>query len=158
MSPRAVHRPAYLSRQSPREGEVSAGRCRRIWLVGKQSKHSNRRILAATSSPTDWSPGFGLFYRATPVPCLPRQGGCLVRLRSADLTASAMLRLLSSNKYTTAGRFSRNLFGLHELPSSIRRRGLTRGGPERYITIGGLTKSPNGPVAGLSPEIAESAV
>ncbi len=158
MSPLTVPNRGHLSWSDPREGKDPAGAVRRIGLVGKQTIITNRNILAPTSFLAEWSPRFVLFYRATPVPCLPRQGGCLARLRSADLTRLVMLRLLSSNKYTAGGRFGRKLFGLHELPSGIRRRGLTRRGPERYITIGGLTKSPNGPVAGLSPEIVESVV
>jgi len=158
VSPLTVPNRGHLSWSDPREGKNPAGAVRPIGLVGKQTTNSNRDTLAPTSFLAEWSPRFVLFYRATPAPCLPRQGGSLARLRSADLTTSAMLGLLSSNKYAAAGRFSRNLFGLHELPSGIRRRGLTRGGPERYITIGSLTKRPNGPVAGLSPEFVESAV
>src|SRR5229473_1012120 len=98
-------------------------------------------------------------------PCLPRQAGCLARLRYADPTRSAVRRLLRSSSNTTLARFAHKPFSLHELPSGVRTRGLTGGSPERYIAVrrgrsrrGGLSKSPNGPVGGLSPEILESSV
>ncbi len=164
MSPRVLTRRGRLSWPTPREGENPAGAIRRIWLVGKQTTISNRNSLAATSFLAEWSPRLVLFCGVSPAPCLPRQAGCLARLRYADPTRSAVLRLLRSTDDTTSVRFARNPFSLHELPSGVRRRGLTCGSPERYITVrrgrsrrSGLTKSPNGPVEGLSPEIVESA-
>ncbi len=164
MSPRAVSRRAYLSWLAPRECKPPAGAGRCIWLVGKQSTNSNRNTFPAASFLAEWSPRLVLFCGASPAPCLPRQAGCLARLRYADLTRSAVLRLPKSSSQTTTGRFAGKLFSLRELPSGVRRRGLTGGGPERYTAIyrgmsrcSGLSKSPNGPVAELSPEILESA-
>jgi len=158
VSPRSMPRRTHLSWPTPREGENPARVVRRIRLVRKPTTITNRSSLAPTSFLEESTPLFVLFYRASSGPCLSRQAGRLVRLRYADLTRSAMLRLLTSSENTTAGRFGSKLFGLHELPIGVYARGLTRGGPERYITIGGLTKSPNGPVAGLSPEFVESTV
>ena len=165
MSPRAFTRPGRLCWPIPREGENPAAAIRRIWLVWKPTTLSYRSILAGTSFLAEWWPRFVLFYGASPAPCLPRQAGCLARLRDADLTRSAVLRLPKSSRQRTTGRFACKLFSLHELPSGVRRRGLTSGDRERYTAIhrgrsrrGGLSKSPNGPVAGLSSEIMESTV
>ncbi len=164
MSGRAVHRPAYLSRQSPREGEASAGRCRRIWLVGKPSTNANSGIPSATLLPTEWSPGFGLFRDASSLPRLPLQGAYLVDLRLASQTRSGVVCLLRNGSNTTTRQCSSKFFGCHDLPIVAGLRGLTAEGPRRYIPVrrgrsrrGGLSKSPNGPVEGLSPEIVESA-
>jgi len=167
MSPRAMPRRTQLSWPTPREAEDHGGASRRILLVGKRTTNSNRNTLAATSFLAEWSPRFVLFYSfygASPAPCLPRQAGCLARLRHADPTRSAVLRLQRSSSNTTPVRFAHKAFSLHELPSGVRRRGLTTESPKRYIPVrrgrsrrGGLSKSPNGPVEGLSPEIVESA-
>ena len=165
MSPGAVPGRAHLCWPTPRECENLAGAIRHIFLVWKPTTLSYRSILAATSFLGEWSPRFVLFYGASPAPCLPRQAGCLARLRYADPTRSAVRRLLRSSSNTTLARFAHKPFSLHELPSGVRTRGLTGGSPERYIAVrrgrsrrGGLSKSPNGPVGGLSPEILESSV
>ena len=164
MSPRAVSRRAYLSWLSPRECKPPAGADRCIWLVGKQSKNSNRRILAATSSPTDWSPGFALFHDASSLRSLPLQGAYLGGLRRANQTRSGVVCLLRNSSNTTTWRLSSKFFGYHDLPIVAGLKGLTAESPKRYIPVrgggsrrGGLSKSPNGPVEGLSPEIVESA-
>jgi len=165
VSPRTLTRRGRLSWPTPRECENSAGAIRRIRLVWKPTTLSYRSILAGTSFLAEWWPRFVLFYGASPAPCLPRQAGSLACLRDADLTRSTVLRLPKSSRQATTGRFACKLFSLRQLPSGVRRRGLTRGDPERYTAIhrgrsrrGGLSKSPNGPVGGLSPEIVESAV
>jgi len=165
VSPRAVRRRDNVSWSTRREGDNPAGAVRRNSLVWKPTTRSFRSILAAASFLAEWSPRFVLLYGTSPVPCLPRQSGCLARLCYADPTRSAVLRLLRSSSNTTPALFAHKPFSLHELPSVVRRRGLTSRTPERYIAVrrgrarrGGLTESPNGPVAGLSPEIMESAV
>jgi len=164
VSPRVVPGRDHVSRQSPREGEASAGRCRRIWLVGKQSTNANRGIPSATLVPTEWSPGFGLFRDASSLPWLPLQGAYLVDLRLADETRSGVVCLLRNRSHTTTCQCSSKFFGCHDLPIVAGLRGLTTESPKRYILVrrgrsrrGGLSKSPNGPVEGLSPEIVESA-
>ena len=163
MSPRAVPRRDHGSWLGPRESENSAGAVRPIGLVWEPTTISSWNILAATSFLAEWSPPFVLFYRASLGPCLPRQAGCLSRLCYADLTRSAALRLPKSSSQTTTGRFACKLFSMHELLSGVRTRHLTRGDAERYTAIHrgrsrrlGLSKSLNGPVAGLSPESVES--
>ncbi len=165
MSPRTVPSRDHLSWAGLREGKNPARALRQIGLVGKQATTSSWNILAATSFLAEWSPRFVLFYGTSAAPCLPRQAGCLARLRYADPTRSAVRRLLRSSSNTTLARFAHKPFSLHELPSGVRTRGLTGGSPERYIAVrrgrsrrGGLNKSPNGPVGGLSPEILESSV
>ena len=164
MSPRVVLGRDHVSRQSPREWGASAGRCRRIWLVGKQSTNSNGGIPSATLVPTEWSPGFGLFRDASSLPWLPLQGAYLGGLRRANQTRSGVVCLLRNSSNTTTWRYSCKFFGYHELPIVSGFRGLTSETAKRYIEVcrgrsrrGGLSKSPNGPVEGLSPEIVESA-
>ena len=164
MSPRVVPRRDHLSRQSPREGAAPAGRFRRIWLVGKQSTNSNRRILAASSFRTEWSSGFGLFHDASSWPWLPLQGAYLGGLRRANQTRSGAVCLPRNSGNKTTRQCSNKFFGCHDLPIIAGLRGLTAESPKRYIPVrrgrsrrGGLSKSPNGPVEGLSPEIVESA-
>ena len=165
MSPGAVPGRAHLCWPTPRECENLAGAIRHIFLVWKPTTLSYRSILAATSFLGEWSPRFVLFYGASPAPCLPRQAGCLARLRYAGPVRSAVLQLLRSCSNTKAVRFAHKPFSLYELPSRLQRKGLTVGSPERYIAAcrgrsrrSGLSESPNGPVGGLSPEIVERAV
>jgi len=164
VSPCVVPRRDHLSRQSPREGAAPAGRCRRIRLVGKQSKKSNRWFLVATSFPTEWLPRFGFFQDASSLPWLPSQGVYLGGLRRANQTRSGVVCLLRNSSNTRTRQCSSKFFGCHDLPIVAGSRGLTAGTPKRYIPVrrgrsrrGGLSKSPNGPVEGLSPEIVESA-
>ena len=158
MSPRAAARRGHLSWRALIECEPPAGANRRIWLVGKRSTNSNRRILAATSFPTGWSPGFGLFHDVSSLPWLPLQGAYLVDLRLADETRSGAVCLPRNSSNTTTCQCSSKFFGCHNLPIAVRRRGLTGESPKRYIPVrrgrsrrGGLSKSPDGPVEGLSP-------
>jgi hypothetical protein len=164
VSPRVVPRRDHLSRQSPREGAAPAGSCRRIWLVGKRSKKSNRWILATISFPTEWLPRFGLLHDASSLPWLPLRGVYLGGLRRANQTRSSVVCLLRNNSNTRTRQCSNKFFGCHDLPIIAGLRGLTTESPKRYIPVrrgrsrrGGLSKSPNGPVEGLSPEIVESA-
>jgi hypothetical protein len=163
VSPRVVPRRDHFSRQGPRKGAAPAGSCRRLWLVGKQSTNSNRRILATTSFPTEWSPGFGLFHDASCLPWLPLQGANLGGLRPANQTKSGVVCLPRNSGNKTTCQCSNKFFSFHDLPIVAGFRGLTAESPRRYIPVrrgrsrrGGLSKSPNGPVEGLSPEIVES--
>jgi hypothetical protein len=164
VSPRAVSRRAHLPWLAPRECKPPAGADRCIWLVGKQSTNPNRTILAATSFPTAWSPGFGLFHDASSSPWLPLQGAYLGGLRRANQTRSGVVCLLRNTSKKTTCQCSSKFFDYHYLPIVAGLRGLTPESPKRYIPVrrgrsrrGGLSKSPNGPVEGLSPEIVESA-
>ena len=163
MSTRVVLGGDQVSWQSPREGAASAGRCRRIWLVGKQSTNANREIPSATLVPTEWSPGFGLFSDASFLPWLPLPGTYLVDLLLSNGTRSGVVCLLSNRSHTKTCQCSRKFFCCYDLPIVAGLRGLTTESPKRYIPVrrgrsrcGGLSKSPNGPVEGLSPEIVES--
>jgi hypothetical protein len=163
VSRRAVPRRARLPWLAPRDCEPPAGADRCIWLVGKESTKSNRRILAATSFHTEWSLGFGLFHDASSWPWLPLQGAYLGGLRRANQTRSGVVCLMRSD--TTTCQYSSKFFICHDWPIVPGLRGLTAESPKRYIRVrrgrsrrGGLSKSPNGPVDGLSPEIVESSV
>jgi len=147
-----------------REGGAPPGAARRIWLVGKQSTNSNRRILAGTSFPTEWSARVGLCHDASSLPWLPLQGVYLGGLRRANQARSDGVCLLRDSSNTTTRLFSSKFCGCHDLPIVAGLRGLTAESLKRYIPVrrgrssrGGLSKSPNGPVEGLSPEILESA-
>ena len=162
MSPRGIPRRAHLPWLAPRECKPHARADRCLWLVGKQSTNSNRRILAATSFPTEWSSGFGLFHDASSWPWLPLQDAYLGGLRRANQTRSGVVCLLRASSNTTTCQCSFKFFGCHDLPIVAGLRGLTAESPERYIRVrrdrsrrGGLSKSPNDLVAGLSPENVE---
>jgi len=149
---------------TPRECEPPARANRYIWLVGKRSTSSNRRISAATLFPTEWSPGFGLLRDASSLPWLPSQGAYLGGLPRANQARSRVVCLLRNSSNTTTCQFSSKFFSCHDLPIVAGLRGLTTERPKRYIPVRsgrsrhrGLSKSPNGPVEGLSPEIVESA-
>ncbi len=164
MSPRVVLGRDHVSRQSPRDGEASAGRCRRIWLVGKQSTNANSAIPTVTLVPTEWSPGFGLLRDASSLLWLPLQGAYLADSRLSDETRSCVVCLLRNSSHTKICQCCSKFFGCHDLPIVAGLRGLTTESSKRYIPVrrgrsrrGGLSKSPNGPVEGLSPEIVESA-
>jgi hypothetical protein len=164
VSPRAVPGRARFSWLAPRKCEPPAGANRYIWLVGKQSTLSSRRTPAATSFPTECSPSLGLFRDASSLPWLPLQGAYLGGLPGPNQTRSSVVCLLRNSSNTTTCQFSSKFFGCHDLPIIAGSRGLTAEGPKRYIPVrrarsrrGGLSKSPNGPVEGLSPEIVESA-
>jgi hypothetical protein len=164
VSPRAFPSRCGLCWSVGRENGAPPATIRRIWVVGKRTTSSNRNILASTSSPTEWSPGFGLFHDASSSPWLALQGAYLGGLRRANQTRSGVVCLLRKRSNTTTCRCSGKVFGCHDLPSVAGLRGLTTESPKRYIPVrrgrsrrGGLSKSPNGPVEGLSPEIVESA-
>jgi hypothetical protein len=164
VSARAVSRRAYVSWLAARECKPPSGADRCIWLVGKQSTNSNRRILAATSSPNEWSPCFRLFHGASSSPWLQLQAAYSGGLPGANKTRSGLVCLPRNRSNTTTCECSSKLFGCNDLPIVSGFRGLTAETAKRYIPVrrgrsrrGGLTKSPNGPVEGLSPEIVESA-
>jgi len=147
------------------ENGAPPGTIRRIWLVGKRTTNSNRNILATTSFPGESSRFLVPFHVAGSLCWLPRNPEYLSGLRSTAQTRSCGVRCFGSRRNATDGRCPRKLFDLHALPIAVRRRGLTGESPKRYIPVrrgrsrcGGLSKSPNGPVEGLSPENVESAV
>ncbi len=136
MSPRVVLGRDHVSRQSPREGEASAGRCRRIWLVGKQSRSRNSNTLNLTS--LCWQ--------------LVRSAGCLPnhinypfsllvrRVRLAPLkgpahTKSILLEIRKRVAYAAIGPLRVNLLSLHELPSVASLKPLTNVGSTGYAGI-----------------------
>jgi hypothetical protein len=164
VSPRAFPSRGGLCWSVGRENGVPPGTIRRIWLVGKRTTNSNRNILASTSSLAGASPCFVPLLLADSLRWLPGDAEYLSALRSAAQTRLCAVRCFGSRRNATDGRCPRKLFDLHALPSAVRRRGLTAESPKRYIPVrrgrsrrGGLSKSPNGPVEGLSPEIVESA-
>jgi hypothetical protein len=158
VSARAESRRDHLSRPGPGGVEGPAGVCRRIYLVGKQTKNSKRNTLAAISFLASSSPRFVLYILADSLPWLPLKAEDLSGLRSAVQTRSCAERWLGRSRNSAGRRRPHKLFAFHDLPIVVRRRGLTGESPKRYIPVrrgtsrcGGLSKSPNGPVAGLSP-------
>lgn len=158
MSARAVSKRVYLSWLAAREYDPPSVAIRSNWLVVKQSRKSNRRILAATSFPTEWSPGFGLFRDASSLPWLPLQGAYLHGLPLADEARSGVVCLLRNSSNTTTCQCSSKFCGWYDLPIVAGFRGLTAESRKRYIPVrrgrsrcGGLSKSPNGPVERIVP-------
>jgi len=165
VSGRGVRRRACLSRLALREGLPSAGANRRNWLVGKQSTISNHNTSRSISIPGKWSSCLGAFHRVGSLPSPLQQGAHLGRLLGAGQIRSAVLRLLRDCCNTPIVRSTHNLFSCNDFSRSVRNTALTRRRSERKIAPRSgtskrspLCKSPNGPVAGLSPEILESAV
>jgi hypothetical protein len=164
VSARLVSGRAHLPWLAPRECKPPIRADRSIWLVGKQTTNSNRRILAATSFPTEWSLGFGLYLDPSSCSSLPLQRAYLDRLPGENKTRSGPVCLLRNRSNTTTCQYASKFFGYHDLPIVSGFRGLTSETAKRYIQVrrgrsrrSGLSKSPNGPVEGLSPEILESA-
>ncbi len=146
------------------EGGAPAGAVRHIWLVGKRSKYSNRNILVASSFLAGSSSRFFPFHLADSLPWFSLNDEYLSGLRSTGQTRSCAERWLGRIRNASGRRGPHKLFACHDLPIAVGRRGLTGESPKRYIGVrrgrsrsGGLSKSPNGPVEGLSPEIVESA-
>jgi hypothetical protein len=164
VSARLVSRRAHLPWLAPRECKPPTRTDRSIWLVGKQTTSSNRGILAATSLPTEWSLGFGRFHDASSCPSLPLQRAYLGGLPGANKTRSGLVCLLRNRSNTTTCLCPSKFSCCHDLPIVSGFRGLTSETAKRYIQVrrgrsrrSGLSKIPNGPVEGLSPEILESA-
>lgn len=164
MSGRAVRRRPHLSWLALREGVPSAGANRRNVLVGKQSAISERNTSRSISIPAKWSSSLGHLHRVGSFPNSSGRDPDLARLLCAGQIRSAVLRLRRSSGKTPAARFRPNLFSCNDFSSGVCYKPLTRDSSGRNIpplTAGSkrtaLSKSPNGPVEGLSPEIVESA-
>ncbi len=141
-----------------RENGAPPGTIRRIRLVGKRTRNTNREILASTSSLVGTSPCFVPFLLADSLRWRPLKGEYLSGLRGAAQTSSYTEGWLWRVRKATWRRGPHKLFALHDLPIAVRRRGLTGESPKRYIPVrrgrsrrGGLSKSPNGPVEGFVP-------
>jgi hypothetical protein len=163
VSARAVSRRAHLSSLALRECEPLAGADRCIWLVGKQSTISNRNTSGSISIPAELSSCLYFSYRLDSLPRTPQLDIQLDRLLCPQQIGSAALcfrevaaRLQRADLPITClvvmiclhGRRSMSLTGGRSGPKISPRRGRSK--------RAGLVKSPNGPVAGLSPESVES--
>jgi hypothetical protein len=163
VSPRAVPRRTHLSWPNLRECENPAGAGRQIWLVGKQSTISNRNTSGSLSIFAALSSCLCVFYHLDSLPSTPQQDVHLDRLLCARQIRSAELRPLRTSCDTGTVRSISKPFRGNNLSRGIRNRSLTRRCSERRIIAHSgtskrcsLCKSPNGPVAGLSPENVES--
>ncbi len=126
MSPRAVPRRARFSWLAPRKCEPPAVANRYIWLVGKQSKVSNRNTSGSISFVEKWSSCIGAFPPVGFLTSPPQQGAHLGRFLCAGQIRSDELRLLKSNCNTAAVRSIHNPFSCNNLSSSVRSTFLTR--------------------------------
>lgn len=163
MSPRIVPRGVHCSQPPPRECEPPAGANHNILVVGKQSRISNRNGSRSISIPAEFRFCGSTLRRLGSLPSPPRQDVQLARLLFALRIRSAVLGLLRSYSKTERVRSTHNLFSCNDFSSTICNKPLTRDCSGRSIPpCGGvwkrtaLSKSPNGPVAGLSPENVES--
>jgi hypothetical protein len=162
MSARAVSRQPHLSWPTPRECEPPAGADRYIWLVGKQSTISNRNTSQLTSLLGERWSYVSVFHRVCSLgrpqrldlhlgsPLGAGQIGTRVlwfrevgaRLQKSALPITCLVVMICLH-----GQRSLSLTG----GSSRRKISPPRGRSKRTA----LSKSPNGPVAGLSPECGE---
>ena len=164
MSGRAVRRRACLSRLALREGVPSAGAIGRVCVVGKPSTISNSSTSRSISIVAELSSCFGVFHRLGSLPSPPQQDLHLGRTLCAGQIRSALARLARSSCDSASVRSTSKPCSCYDLSRGVRSKSLTRRGSERKIAAHSgtskrscLCKSPNGPVAGLSPEIVESA-
>jgi len=163
MRPRVLPRRVYLSWLAPGRYELPAGANRCISLVGKQSTLSNRNTSGSISIVAELSSCLCVFYHLDLLPTTPQLDVRLDRLLCARQIRSAELRLLRTSCDTGTVRSISKPFRSNNLSRGIRSRYLTRRCSERRIIAhsgtskrSSLCKSPNGPVAGLSPENVES--
>jgi len=163
VSPRAVPRRVHLSWLDPRKCELPAGANRLIWLVGKQSAISKRNTSRSISFLGELSYSLGVLHRLGSLPSPPQQDVHLGRSLCAGRIRSALLGLLRSYSKTPTVRSTHNLFSCNDFLRGVCNTPLTRDCSGRNIPPprGGwkctaLSKIPNGPVAGLSPENVES--
>jgi len=165
MRPRVLPRRVYRSWLAPGRYELPAGANRCISLVGKQSTLSNRNTSGSISFLAELSSCLGDFHSLGSFPSAPQQGVHLCRLLCARQIRSVEFRLLRSSCDTATVRSISKPFSGNDLSRGISSTSLTRRCLEQKIPASSgtskrssLCKSPNGPVAGLSQEIMESAV
>ncbi len=165
MSPRGLPRRAPVCWLPPREGEVPTGAIRRSCLVGKPSKISNCSRSESISFVEEWSSCLGVLHHVVSLPISKQQDLNLGRLLRAGEIGSGLLRSLRSCDKTPTAQSANNLFSCNVFSLGIYATALTKGCSGRKISPlrgrskrTGLSKSPNGPVAGLSPENVESSV
>ncbi len=163
MSPRGLPERAHFCGIPPREGEGSAGAIRRIHLVGKQSTKSNPIRSVSISILAKWPPSLGDFHPLGSLPSSSPQDPDSRRSLCADQIRSTLLRLLRRHCNTAVVRSTSIPFGCNDFSSSVCDTPLTRDSSSRNILPPragskrtALSKSPNDPVAGLSPESVES--
>ena len=163
MSPGALPRRVHVSWLAPRDCEPPAGANRYIWLVGKQSTQSNRNTSRFISFLAELSSCLGVLRRLGSLPSRPQQGVYWRHFVGAGRIRSAELRLLRINRNAAAVQTISNSFNCNDVIRSICYKPLTRDCSGRNILLArgrskrtALSKSPNGPVAGLSPENVES--
>jgi len=146
-----------------REGEGPAEAIRRIFVVGKPSTISNSGALGAISFLAKWSSCLGVLRLVGSLPSPPRQDVHLHRFLCASRSRSAVLRLLRRRCNTAVVRSTHIPFSCNDFSRSVCNTPLTRDSSRRNIPPArgrskrtALSKSPNGPVAGLSPENVEN--
>ena len=162
MSSRGLPKGTRICWLHQREGEGPAEAIRRIFVVGKPSTISGSNALGSISFLAKWSSRVGVLHRVGSLPSPPRQDVHLHRLLCASQSRSAVLRLLGRHWNTTVVRSTYIPFGCSDFSRSVCNTPLTRDSSRRnmFPTRAGskrpaLSKSPNGPVAGLSPENVE---
>ena len=163
MSPRGLPRRAPVCRVRPREGEARAGAIQRIFVVGKPSTISGSNALGSISFLAKWSSRVGVLDRVGSLPSPPRQDVHLHRHLCASQSRLAALRLLRRHCNTAVAPSTHIPFSCNDFLRSACNTPLTIDSSRRNIPSPrgrskrtALSKSPNGPVAGLSPENVES--
>jgi len=163
VSPRALPRRVRVPWLAPRESEARAGAIGRVCVVGKPSTISNSSTSRSISIVAELSSCFGVFHRLGSLPSPPQQDLHLGRTLCAGQIRSALSRLTRSSCDSATVRSTIKPCSCYDLSRGVRSKSLTRRGSERKIAAqsgtpkrSSLCKSPNGPVAGLSPENVES--
>jgi hypothetical protein len=164
VSPRRLPKRAHIHGLPPQEGEGSAGAIRRTWLVGKQSAKPNPNRSASTSVLVKRSSSLGNFHRVSSLLSPPRQDAHSGSLVGAGQIGSAALSFPSGRgKTLQKPDLPISCLVVTIFSRSQRSMSLTGGCSGRKISPArrrskriALCKSPNGPVAGVSPENAES--
>jgi hypothetical protein len=163
VSSRGLPKRVHICWLPPGESEPPAGAVRRICVVGKPSTTSNRSTSGSISFVAKRSSSVGVLHRVGSLPSPPRQDVHVHRLLCASQSRSAVCRLLRRHWNTAVVRSTYIPFSCNDLSRSVCNTPLTRDSSRRNILPAragskrtALSKSPNGPVAGLSPKNVES--
>jgi len=163
VSSRGLPKRAHICWLPPGESETFAGAVRRICVVGKPSTMSDSSALETISFLAKWSSCVGVLHRVGSLPSPPRQDVRVLRLLCASQSRSAVLRSLRRHCNTVGICSTHKPFSCNDFSSNVCNMPLTRDSSRRNIPpLGGsskrtaLSKSLNGPVAGLSQENVES--
>ena len=136
MSPWAEPTRAHLSFPTPREGGSSSRAVRCVGLDGKTTTVSDRNTSVGNSCAAEWFAQCAPFDRDASLFPFPPQHGCFAPLHGYPAcTKSIVPALPKGTAYTGLVPLALNLLSLHELPSAVSLKPLTRVGSAGYAGI-----------------------